>query len=424
MAAQPAINLVERATAVDATPKAPAGRLPFLAFVADAATETAVLECAAQLAITHFRVVRGGIAKAIQHLEAERSPAVLIIDISDVDLPVSKVNELAEVCEPAVTVIAIGNNNDVGLYRDLMQAGIAEYIVKPVTPQLLSKALAGKPADGAPAGISQKQGKLIACIGARGGVGTTTVAVGLAWHLANKQSRRVTLLDLDLQHGHCALALNMRPTPGWREALTNPMRVDAGFLERIMAINGERLAVLSCEESLRDDLQFTAHAVETAVSVLRAQVHYVVLDVPRIATAPFRWALENADFRVIVADQTLHSARDAARLRAALDEDGAQHRNLLVVNRGGEAGRHAVSVKEMQNILEVRPSVVIPYEPIAFTKAVNAGQPPAAERGRFSDAIAVLAGEMSGRAPKARGGLSDAVASLAAKRFASWRLGR
>jgi pilus assembly protein CpaE len=402
MAAQPAINLVERATAVDNAPKAPAGRLPFLAFVADAATETAVNECASQLAITHYRVMRGGITKAIQHLEAERSPGVLIVDVSDVDLPVSKVHELAEVCEPTVTVIAIGNNNDIGLYRDLIQAGITEYIVKPLTPQLLAKALTGKSADGAPAAISQKLGKLVACIGARGGVGTTTVAVGLAWHLANQQSRRVALLDLDLQHGHCALALNMRPTPGWREALTNPTRVDAVFLERIMTVNGARLAVLSCEESLRDDVQFTADAVQTAVSVLRAQVHYVVLDVPRIATAPYRWALEMADYRVIVADQTLHSARDAARLHAALDEDGARRRNLLVVNRGGEAGRHAVSVQEMQKILEIRPSVVIPYEPVAFIKAVNAGQPPVARRGRFSDAVAVLAGEMSGRAAKRR----------------------
>jgi pilus assembly protein CpaE len=402
MAAQPAINLVERATAVDSTPKAPAGRLPFLAFVADAATETAVNDCAAQLAITHFRVVRGGIAKAIQHLEAERSPAVLIVDVSDVDLPVSKVHELAEVCEPAVTVIAIGNNNDIGLYRDLIQAGITEYIVKPVTPQLLARALAEKSADNAAGAINQKLGKLVACIGARGGVGTTTVAVGLAWHLANQQSRRVALLDLDLQHGHCALALNMRPTPGWREALTNPMRVDAVFLDRIMGVNGDRLAVLSCEESLRDDLQFTAEAVQTAVTVLRAQVHYVVVDVPRIATAPYRWALEMADFRVIVADQTLHSARDAARLHAALDEDGARRRNLLVVNRGGESGRHAVSVQEMHKILEIRPSVVIPYEPVAFTKAVNAGQPPAARRGRFSDAVGVIAGEMSGRAAKRR----------------------
>ena len=402
-AAQTAVNQVQRAAPVDSAPKAPAGRLPFLAFVADVATETAVTDGAAQLGFSQYRVLRGGIDKAIAHLDAERSPGVLIVDISGVDLPVSKVHELAEVCEPGVTVVAIGSNNDVGLYRDLIKAGVSEYIVKPVTPQLLAKALAEKSEPGTPVAISQKQGKLVACVGARGGVGATTIAVGLAWYLANQQSRRVALVDLDLQHGHCALALNARTTPGWREALTNPVRVDSVFLERIAAKQGERLAVLSCEESLREDLKVTEEAVRTSISVLRSQVHYVIVDVPRIAAAPYRCVLDMADFRVIVADQTLHSARDAARLRTALAEDG-DHRNLLVINRGGEAGRRAVTVKEMESVLELRPSVVIPYEPVFFAKAINSAQPPAASHGHFTSAVATLATAMSGRRESKRRG--------------------
>jgi pilus assembly protein CpaE len=395
-------NAIERAAPIEAAAKAPAGRVPLLAFVADSPSEAAIVECAGQLSINNFRVLRGGIGKAIQHLDAERSPAILIVDISDADLPVSRVHELAEVCEPAVTVVAVGNSNDVALYRDLIGAGITEYIVKPVTPQLLVRALAGRPERGG-AAISQKLGKVVACVGARGGVGTTTVAVGLAWHLANEQNRRIALLDLDLQHGACALALNMRPTPGLREALVNPSRIDPVFIERVTAMNGERLAVLSCEEPLRDDIQFTAEAVQTAVAVLRAQSHYVIVDVPRIPGAPYRWALDAADFRVIVADQSLHAGRDAARLKTDLAADAAEHRNLLVVNRGGEGGRHAISLKEMQQVLELRPNVVVPYEPAAFVKAINTGQPPGAGRGRFAEAMSVLTREISGRSAQRRG---------------------
>lgn len=401
--AQPLINLAQRATPLDIAAKLPAGRPPLVAIVGDAASETAINEYARQLAVSHHQVIRGGVAKAIQYLEAERSPSILVVDIDDVDLPVSKINDLAEVCEPSVTVIAIGQSNDVGLYRDLIAAGITDYIVKPVTPQLLAKALTHKSDRGVAAPISQKLGKLVACIGARGGVGTTTVAVGLAWHLANRQNRRVALLDLDLQHGHCALALNVRPTPGWREALTNPGRVDPVFLERAMGHHGDRLGVLSSEESLRDNLHVTVEAVETAVSLLRAEVHYVVVDVPRVPADPYRWVLNQADFRVIVADQTLHSARDAARLRAMLDQDGARHRDLLVVNRGGEAGRHAISVSEMQKVLEARPSVVIPYDAARFTKAINAGKLPGSTRGKVADALAALATEMAGYPAKRRG---------------------
>ena len=152
------------------------------------------------------------------------------------------------------------------------------------------------------------------------------------------------------------------------------MRVDPVFLDRVAAKDGERLAVLSCEESLRDDLDITEEAVQTSISVLLGQHHAVIVDVPRVAAAPYRWVLDNADFRVIVADQTLQSARDATRLRAALAED-VDHRNLLVINRAGEAGRRAVPLKEMESVLELRPNFVIPYEPASFAKAINSGKP-------------------------------------------------
>ena len=240
------------------------------------------------------------------------------MDISGADMPASRVHDLAQVCEPGVTVIAIGDRNDIGLYRDLVQAGVTEYIVKPATPQLLAKALFPQTgvAEGNP--ISRKLGKMVAFVGARGGVGTTTLAINLARYLANRQKRRILLLDLDLQNGDCALALNLRPTPGLREALANPMRIDNVFLERAMAAHSERLFVLSAEESLRSDVEFPAEAVEALVGELRTQFHYIIVDVPRLPGAGYRRSLDMADIRVIVADQTLRSVRDTVRLQAAL----------------------------------------------------------------------------------------------------------
>jgi Flp pilus assembly CpaE family ATPase len=176
------------------------------------------------------------------------------------------------------------------------------------------------------------------------------------------------------------------------------------FLERIAEKQGDRLIALSCEESLRDDLNITEEGVKTPISILCGQSHAVIVDVPRVAASPYRWVLDNADYRVIVADQTLQAARDATRFRAALSED-ADHRNLLVINRGREAGRRTVPLKEMEKILELRPTVVIPYEPHALAKAINAGQPPAAQRGHLANGIAALAAALSGREAKARGWL-------------------
>jgi pilus assembly protein CpaE len=382
--------------------RALAGRAPLLAFVADAETERVMRDNLAELGLGDATIMRGGIAKAIDALGTQRSPDLLIVDISGDDLPVSRIHSLAEVCEPGVTVVAIGDRNEIGLYRDLMHAGVSDYIVKPLTAQLVARVLTAKDHPGEVGTIHRKTGTLVAVVGARGGVGTTTIAINLSWYLANQQHRRVALLDLDLHSGNCAMALNVKATPGLREALVNPTRIDSTLLERVMAPVGERLFVLSGEEPLRDNVDFTAEAVETLVAALREQFHYVVVDVPRTPSAPFLRALDMADFRIVVADETLRSARDAVRLRDALAGGDGPHRNLLVVNRHGEGGRHAVTLDEMRNILELRPKGVIPFQPTLFSAAASGAPVAAARRGKFSDAIAALAAELSGRVPRRR----------------------
>ncbi len=386
-----------------AVSKLPVGRPAFLAFVADAETDKLLHECVTQLALGQGTIMRGGVAKAIEHLGQHRSPHILIVDVTGIDLPVSRIHDLAEVCEPGVAVIAIGNRNEIGLYRDLLQAGVADYVVKPLNTQLLAKALAsGRAHTGEASPIHKKLGTMVAFVGTRGGVGTTTLAVNTAWYLANRQSRRVALIDLDLQNGDCALALDIKPTSGLREALANPLRIDNTLLERVMTPVGERLFVLSSEEPLSDDLHFTAVAVETLVSALREQFHYVIVDVPRVPAPPYRRALETADFRVTVADQTLRSVRDTVRLRNAIGEGDGRRRDILVVNRHGEGGRHAVTLQELQHVVEVKPKSVIPFQPTLFTTISGGAKIAAAQRGKFTDAIAALALELSGRPSERR----------------------
>jgi pilus assembly protein CpaE len=386
---------IESPAPIEKPTKPQASRVRLMAFISDAESEASLKSCLTQLLLPNAIIKRGGIAKAIRHLGTERSPETIIVDVSCTEMPASQVNDLAELCEPGVTMIAIGDRNDIGLYRDLVQAGVSEYIVKPVTAQLFAKALSSRPTvkEGTP--TSRKLGKVIAVVGARGGVGTTTLAINLAWYLANRQSRRVLLLDLDLQNGDCALALNLPATPGLREALVNPMRIDSVFLDRAVAVHGERLFVLSAEEPLRVDAEFGPEAVETLVGALRTQFHYVVTDVPRIPAAPYRRALDIADVRVIVADQTLRSVRDTVRLRETLGEGDPARCNLLVVNRSGEGGRQAMTLEEMARV-RLRPKCVIPFRPKLFAT------PGLARRGATTAAIAVLAAEISGRMPEPR----------------------
>lgn len=398
---EPAEISLRAATAIEPILRIAAGRLPMMAFVDP---DTARLLQDASVLPGRNEVLRGGIAKAIEYLSEQRSPHLLIVDISGVELPLSEIQMLADVCEPGTKVIAIGDHNDVALYRDLQTVGITDYLVKPLTRELITKALAPK-ANGsgemARGPTTLKLGKMVAIIGARGGVGTTTLAANLAWYLANRQSRRVALVDLDLQHGDCSLLFNVETTPGLRDALANPLRLDPLLLERIMTQHGERLFVLGGEEPLQEHVQFAPAAVDTLFSVLRSQFHYVIVDVPRIPIPAYRRAFENADRRVIVVDQTMRSMRDAVRLKKAFGDTPGSEQPIFVLNREDEAGSHGLSHKEIIAVLQAMPTATIPFLPKLVTPAAHHATVAARQR-KFGNAIAALALEISGRTRRRR----------------------
>jgi pilus assembly protein CpaE len=378
--------------------RAGASRPRFTAFVNDAESESIIRRALSDAAAEPESVQRGDISKAIEHLGAHRSPDLLIVDISNIELPLSKVRQLSEVCEPGVQVIAVGNRNEIGLYRDLVHAGIADYVVKPLTADLISRSvqLVANPA--AAASAAQKVGKTIAVLGTRGGIGTTTVAVSLAWHLANRAGRRVAFVDLDLQTGDSSLMLDLRATTALREALENASRIDNLYLERVMVPHGDRLFVLNAEEPLSDELHFSSEAVEKLIASLQEDFHYVVLDLPRTPSAARKRALELAAQRVIVADETIRSAREIVRLRGILDHgNAASQRNLLVINRIGEHSPGHIPQKEFLSTIEMPAAVTIPLVTKTRSAAADYGGPASAHRGPIATAIEALAGEISGR---------------------------
>jgi pilus assembly protein CpaE len=383
-------TLLLASSAIETTPGMPAGRLPLMAFV-DAGTDRVLQESSGMLG--RCVIMRGGIAKAIEYLSEHRSPQLLLVDISGTDLPLSQIQTLADVCEPGTAVVALGDHNDVGLYRELLEAGVSNYIIKPLTRELLTKVLSPKAIPNDATKASLKLGKIVAFVGARGGVGATTVAANLAWYLANRQGRRVALVDLDLQNGDGALLFNAELTPGFRDALANPLRLDHILLDRTMTKVGERLFVLGSVEPLHDNVQFGAFAIDTLFSALRSQFHYIVVDVPRIPAPAYRRALEIADRRVIIVDQTMRSMRDAVRLASLFDDD----RNIFVANRVGEARQHALNIQDVQNVLQVPPSSLIPFVPQLVTSAAHHALVAASKRGKFADGISKLALELSGR---------------------------
>jgi pilus assembly protein CpaE len=369
------------------------------AFVQDEATRKVVDQVITELMIPNAAVHRGGVREAIRQLGEQRSPRLLIVDLNDADLPLSAMNELAEVCEPGVTVIAIGSRNDVGLFRDLINHGVSDYLVKPIAPSLLQKSLLNVLDSTSIAKQASRLGRLVAVTGARGGAGATMLAVNMAWTIAHQRRRRVALVDLDLQYGTVALALDLEPSTGLREALEQPSRIDGLFVDRAMTRQSDTLYVLGGEEALGEPIAPDAAALDLLMRELRNKFHYVIVDVPRQMTPCTHHILRTATHLLVVTDLSLAGMRDTLRQTMLMPAINAACQVSIAANRAGECREGEIGRREFEAGIGRSIDVVIPFDARSVAKATNVGQPVVAGRSRVAAAIREATDRLAGGAP-------------------------
>ena len=223
-------------------------------FTQDQASEAVIRQSLSALGVENPHFTIGNAATAIGILANEKSPQLLIVDLGTIGDPLDKVRDLAEVCDPGVSVVAIGDRNDIVLYRDLKALGVTEYLLKPLVRSTFTRTCR---AILLPDGdrTNPPAGKLVFVVGVRGGVGATTIATNLSWYMAESKRRDTMLVDLDLQKGDAALQLDVTPNHALREALDHPERVDKFFLERAIKHVTEHLDILASLEPLSSTIE-------------------------------------------------------------------------------------------------------------------------------------------------------------------------
>ncbi|KVT45032.1 AAA family ATPase [Burkholderia ubonensis] len=391
---------------------APAGAADLVAVVSDPGSEDVIRRVAKDLSITRAHLQPGGCDDAIRLLQQnERSPRQLVVDVSDSVLPVSDLMRLAEVCDPSVRVVAVGTQNDVGLFRNLLGIGVQDYIVKPLTVELVRRALTATESV-----VQARTGKTVSFVGARGGVGATTIAVSLARCLAGEKRRRVAYVDLNLHGGGANSMLGLSSNNGLIELLNMEQRPDDALFERMFVTKGDRLHVLSAELAYGADVPLRDAAVTGLVDMLKDRFHYVLLDVGSGAGRLFEDALEASDLVYIVADRSVHAAYEAARLARFTRELPGERLLSMVLNNplAPVAGRvEPVDFEEAFGSVKLRE---LPHEPQTLAVAENLGEPiDSAKRRGFLDEIRQMANGITGE--------SMAVAEPWYARFVKWRTG-
>lgn len=386
------------ATTIAAADRSSTDQAHFIAFCADSGTHAEIDRVIGDMMLPHAAIRKGTVKDAIKYLSHHSSPKLLMVDISGSELPLSDIDKLADVCEPGVSVIAIGERNDCGLFRDLLHHGVTDYLVKPLSPALLQKAISNISEGNEPAKSNSKLGKLVAVMGTRGGVGATTVATSLSWIIAQRRRRKVALLDLDLQFGTVALSLDIEPSHGLREALESVDRIDSLFMDRMMVQHSDRLFVMSAEESPDEPLLVDFAAVELLLSELRNKFHYVVVDVPRTASPSTLQVLEHATDLILVSDLSLAGMRDTMRTIGFLPTLNASCNSVVVVSRAGEHKNGEMPKVEFEKGIGRKADFVLPFDAKTVASATNFGQPVAAGKSPVAKGLTDIADRLCGGA--------------------------
>ncbi|HET9617579.1 MAG TPA: CpaE family protein [Pseudolabrys sp.] len=353
---------------------APAPRVSVQAFCETVETAAAVQAAGEdrRLAKAHVKIQMGGIAAAIEAYRASATPNVIVIEADTrAEEILGGLDQLAEVCDAGTRVVVIGRINDVTLYRELTRRGVSDYMISPVGTLDVVRSICGLYS----APDAKPVGRIIAVVGAKGGVGASTIAHNIAYAIGGDFGVDSVVADLDLPFGTAGLDYNQDPPQGIADAVFSPDRIDGGFVDRLLSKCTDHLSLLAAPATLDRVYDFGAEAFDAIIDTLRNSVPCIVLDVPHVWSGWTRRLLVGADDILIVAAPDLANLRNAKNmvdlLRVARPNDRHPY---YCLNQVGVPKRPEITPADFAKALEDQPLASIPFEPQLFGTAANNGQ--------------------------------------------------
>jgi pilus assembly protein CpaE len=324
-----------------------------------------------RLAKAHLSVHMGGIAAAIEAYHKAPTPNVIILETEAHSDILAGLDELAGVCDPGTRVIVIGTAGDITPYRELIRRGVNDYVIGPVQVLDIVRSICSLFS----ASEAVTVGRMIAVVGAKGGVGASTVAHNIAWHIARDVALDSVVIDLDLAFGTAGLDYNQDPVQGIANAVFSPDRLDSSFMERLLAKCTDNLSLLAAPATLEQVYDFGADAFDSIFDTLRMTTPCIVLDVPHQWCAWTRRALVGADDILIVAEPDLANMRNTKNLVNMLKSARPNDRPpLYCINQMGMHKRPEIELRAFAKTIETQPIATIPFDSKIFGTAANNGQ--------------------------------------------------
>lgn len=325
-----------------------------------------------RLAKAHVTVHMGGISAAIKYYSDTGTPGLIIVESRDGgEALFGQLAKLANVCDAGTKVIIIGHLNDITLYREMIRQGVNEYLVAPLSPIQVVDAVARLYADPDAPPI----GRSIVFLGARGGVGSSTIAHNISWCISEEMREDVTLVDMDLPFGTAGLDFNQDPVQGVADALMQPERLDDVLLDRLLVKCTDRLSIFGAPGTLDREDELSPEACEAVIETVRETCPCVVIDMPHVWNRWSRQMLLNADEIVITATPDLASLRNTKNfldiLKKQRTNDSPPH---VILNQVRMPKRPEIPPADFAEAIEQEPTLILPFNPTLFGTASNNGQ--------------------------------------------------
>ncbi|MGJ4906670.1 MULTISPECIES: AAA family ATPase [unclassified Bradyrhizobium] len=352
---------------------APVPRVSVQAFCETDQTSAAILAASQdrRLGKAHITIKAGGMARAIETYHSQPTPNVIVIETRPGGDILGGLDDLASVCDPGTRVVLIGSPADGVAYRELVRRGVNDYVIGPVETIDVIRSVCSLFS----ASEAVITGRIIAVVGAKGGVGASTVAHNVAWSMARDLTLDSVVIDLDMAFGTAGLDYNQDPLQGIANAVFQPDRPDTALMERLLAKCTENLNLLAAPATLDRVYDFGADAFDAIFDTLRMTQQCIVLDVPHQWSAWTRHALINADDILVVAEPDLANLRNAKNLLGVLKASRPNDRPpLYCLNQVGMPKRPEIDLKRFAKTVEAEPVAIIPFDCKLFGTAANNGQ--------------------------------------------------
>ena len=313
------------------------------------------------------------------------APAVLVLDVRPHHQLAPWINDVQKK-QPNLAIVVIVSTLDARFILEAMRAGIKECLPEPITPQALDEAVrrlvVGEQ--------RERAGHVVAFIGAKGGVGTTTLAVNTAAALAKTAGSPPLLIDLHVARGDAALLMGAEPRFSVLDAFENLHKVDESFLSGLVEKTQSGAYVLA--SSARPvNVATSPTATRTLLELAARRYRITVLDVPRTDPAMLE-ALDPATVIAVVTSQELSAVRGAAATVATLRQRYGSQRLRVLINRYDKNG--PVSAKDIAKVVGEPVACMIPSDYRVAAEAINVGRPIVSEDSRLGKALRSAAAEL------------------------------